>query len=186
VATNLNLDALKETGAFRKDLYFRLCAHKINLPPLRERCGDLPLLLHHFITETAAALGKKKPVVPEEIYIVLNNYHFPGNIRELKSIVLDAMSRHRDGIMSLDSFRALLGGVGTSANAIAEPETGMGTNLLFPGHQLPTMKDARRLLVEEAMRRANNNRSIAARLLGITRQSLTYHLQKPEPEGDRV
>ncbi len=171
-ASNRNLDEMKETGEFRKDLYFRICAHQSHIPPLSERLEDLPILVEHFLKKAALEFDKKKPTVPDEIYVLLNTYHFPGNIRELRSLVYDAVSKHSSGVMSLDTFRRVVGG-GKPASVSKAPQQ---TDLAF-GTQLPSMKEIRRLLVDEAMKRAENNRTLAAQLIGITRQSLSQYLQ---------
>ena len=105
VATNQELQTLQESGKFRKDLYYRLCAHHVHIPPLRERREDLPLLAEHFLEKSSEALGKKKPTPPKELFILLSSYHFPGNIRELKSMIWDAVSYHKIGKLSLDAFK---------------------------------------------------------------------------------
>lgn len=171
-ASNRNLDELKETGEFRKDLYFRICAHQVDVPPLRERLEDLPLLVEHFLKKAAQEFKKNKPTVPDEIYVLLNTYHFPGNIRELRSLIYDAVGKHGTGVMSLDAFRKVIGGgKPAAASKNKHPE-----KLMF-GAELPSMKEIRRLLVDEAMKRAENNRTVAAQLIGITRQSLSQYLQ---------
>lgn len=172
VATNRNLDLLKEEGKFRKDLYFRLYSHQIHVPPLRERLEDLPLLVEYFLKKAALDLNKKKPTIPDEVYTLLNTYHFPGNIRELQSLIFDAVSKHKTGVMSLDTFRAAVGG----GKQVTATESSSKSAVSF-GDQLPTIKDVRRLLVEEAMKRADYNKTVAARLIGITRQSLSQYLQ---------
>jgi two-component system response regulator HydG len=171
-ASNRNLDEMKETGEFRKDLYFRICAHQAHLPPLHERLEDLPLLVEHFLKKAALEFDKKKPTVPDEIYVLLNAYHFPGNIRELRSLIYDAVSKHSSGVMSLDTFRKVIGGGKRGSTTKSATQS----NLTF-GAQLPSMKEIRRLLVDEALKRAENNRTVAARLIGITRQSLSQYLQ---------
>jgi len=171
-ASNRNLDEIKETGEFRKDLYFRICAHQTHIPPLRDRLEDLPLLVEHFLKKAALEFDKKKPTVPDEVYVLLNAYHFPGNIRELRSLIYDAVSKHTAGVMSLDTFRKVLGG---GKQGVIAKKT-LLSGLTF-GTQLPSMKEIRRLLVDEALIRAENNRTVAARLIGITRQSLSQYLQ---------
>src|SRR5690349_6554037 len=94
VATHVDLAAKQAAGQFRKDLYYRLCAHQVHVPPLRARPGDIPILLDHFLEEAAASLGKKKPAVPKELPILLASYPFPGNVRELRAMVYDALSLH--------------------------------------------------------------------------------------------
>ena len=95
-------------------------------------------------------------------------------IRELRALIFDAVSRHTSGMLSLDAFRSVLSP--TERSKIG------GKSLLEFGLQLPTLREARVLLIEEAMRRANHNQSAAARLLGITRQGLSKHLKALEAD----
>jgi DNA-binding NtrC family response regulator len=95
VATNQDLNSLQNTSRFRKDLYYRLCDHHVHIPPLRERMEDLPPLLSHFLEKASATLGKSNPTPPEELLTLLSTYHFPGNIRELESMVFDSVGSHR-------------------------------------------------------------------------------------------
>lgn len=172
VATNKKLAELRESEQFRKDLFYRLCSHHVHIPPLRDRPDDLPLLVDYFLEEAAGEMDKHKPAVPGEIYSLLGAYHFPGNIRELRALIFDAVSRHVSGILSLDSFAGLF-------PSSEHPRTGISEPLQF-GDRLPTLKEIRTILISEAMRRAENNQSVAARLLGITRQGLNKHLKKAE------
>ncbi len=107
VITNKDLQALQKSGRFRKDLYYRLCAHSIHIPPLRERLDDLSLLVDYFLEEASHSLGKKKPTPHEELITLLSNYHFPGNIRELQSMIYDAVSNHKSKKLSLTSSSSL-------------------------------------------------------------------------------
>lgn len=172
VATNHSLKSLQEPGRFRKDLYYRLMIHQIEIPPLRERKDDIPLLLSHFLDQSAAAVNKKRPTPPPELELLLGSYHFPGNIRELRALVYDAVSVHQGRMLSMTSFaRAIHGESGTWGNDAAEEAA------LFPG-ELPTLKSCEKLLVNEALKRAQGNQKIAARMLGISRQALNKRLQK--------
>jgi two-component system response regulator HydG len=174
-ATNQPLHRRMDRGKFRQDLFFRLSSHPIELPPLRERLDDLPLLLQHFIDEAAQALGRPSPRVPGELLTLLSLYDFPGNIRELRALVFNAMAQHRGGpVLALDSFQQVI----KRDRAGTEPPTAQAGNdlsLAIPG-RFPTLKEADIFLVEEAMRRANHNQGIAAMLLGISRQSLNRRL----------
>jgi transcriptional regulator with PAS, ATPase and Fis domain len=76
VATNQNLQPLQESGKFRKDLYYRLRAHHIHIPPLRDRYEDLPVLVNHFLKKASKALDKKKPTPPEGLVGLLATYPF--------------------------------------------------------------------------------------------------------------
>jgi len=108
VATNTDLVRKQAAGQFRKDLFYRIRAHHVDVPPLRERCEDIPLLLDHFLSEAAAAMGRKKPTPPGELAVLLGAYPFPGNIRELRAMIYDAVSLHQSGKLSLDTFRRTL------------------------------------------------------------------------------
>jgi len=175
VATHQDLTAKQAAGTFRRDLYYRLRTHHIQVPPLRERKEDIPLLLDHFLTEAAKTLGKKKPTHPKELVQLLSTYRFPGNVRELKAMVYDAVSVHRDRIISMESF---LKAIGSPDGQQIEPSSLPHTNLFSGIDRLPTFGEAADLLVAEAMSRANGNQSIAARLLGITQSALCKRLKK--------
>jgi two-component system, NtrC family, response regulator HydG len=104
LATNCDLKQRIAVGEFRNELYYRLCAHVVQIPPLRERRDDLPLLLDHFIRQEAVELGLAPPSYPKELVNLLETYHFPGNIRELQAMVRCAMLRSDFRGLSLESF----------------------------------------------------------------------------------
>ena len=178
VATNVNLEHKQKTGEFRKDLYFRLFTHNIGIPPLRERPEDLPVLLDFFLGEAAREMGKRKPTPPEELLVLLANYPFPGNVRELRAMVFNAVSVHKGRKLSMELFQKAMG--------IARKEQfvdkeGLVENPLLTFHErLPTLKEAACLLVTEAIKRTGGNQSMAARLLGITQPALSSRLKKME------
>ena len=175
VATHQNLALRQESGSFRRDLYYRLCTHLVQIPPLRERKGDLPPLLDHFLEEAARALGKKKPTPPRELLQLLATYAFPGNVRELKALVYNAVSVHRDRVLSMDTFLRTIIRPDVKQSA---PATSQAERNLYAGlERLPTFGEAAELLVEEAMTRANGNQTIAARLLGISQPALSKRLK---------
>lgn len=103
-ATHASLEKLVREGHFRQDLYYRLKTHQVQLPPLRDRTGDLPLLIDTFIEQAASELGKKPPGYPPELLCYLAAYSFPGNIRELQALVFDAVARQSAGMLSMQSF----------------------------------------------------------------------------------
>jgi DNA-binding NtrC family response regulator len=179
-ATNLDLAEKMAAGAFRKDLYYRLKAHHVALPSLRERRDDLPLLLERFLAEAAEALGKKRPPLPAGLSELMAAYPFPGNVRELRSMVFDAVSQHQSGRLSLEPFRRAIGeqappaGTAPSPLPAADPA---GRKLIFT-ETLPTLEEAGGLLVREAMERAGGNQSVAASFLGISRPALSQRLKK--------
>ena len=185
VATNRDLAAMQEKGEFRRDLYYRLRSHHVHLPPLRRRREDLPLLVEHFLGKAAALLGRGRPTPPRELVGLLGAYAFPGNIRELEGMIYDAVSRHRSGVLSLESFREKIGPAAAAdagsgavpAPVTAEPEGPAGASRAIAfGDVLPSLADAERLLIEEALRRAGGNQGTAAKLLGLSRRALNNRL----------
>ena len=103
-ATNQDLSAKEADGSFRRDLHYRLRSHQVVVPPLRERKEDVPVLLDYFLTTAAQDLNKKKPVIPAALLSLLEPYAFPGNVRELRAMVYDAVSVHEHGVLSLERF----------------------------------------------------------------------------------
>jgi two-component system response regulator HydG len=179
VATNQDLQKSIEKKKFRKDLYYRLRTHHIHIPPLRERIEDIPLLIGYFLDKASHSMHKKKPKSPSELEILLSNYRFPGNIRELQSMVFDAVAQHRSGILSMDSFKIIINQEQLSHQKnVLQPEEHKTQSLLNITDHFPTLKEAENFLVNEAIRRSKGNQGIAASLLGITRQALNRRLQK--------
>ena len=158
------------SGGFRKDLYFRLRTHYIDIPPLRERKEDIPLLLDHFLSSAAEEMEKPVPRYPSELITLLSTHNFPGNVRELKSYVDDALSNHKSGILSMDVFKKALGN-GSKPQVQPEP-----VSVVF-SDSLPTLKEMANILVDEAMKRSDGNQSIAAGLLGISQPALNKRLK---------
>jgi DNA-binding NtrC family response regulator len=177
LATNRDLSKLIAAGKFRNDLYYRLCAHQIQIPPLRERPDDIPLLLDHFLAGSAIALKKKKPTPPPELATLLSIYPFPGNVRELEALVFDAVARHSSGILSMESFRAVIGDVRpTIQPGGSPPSTDENPLTAIFGH-FPTIAEVEQYLIGEAMKLAKGNQGIAGSLLGMGRQTLNKRLK---------
>jgi DNA-binding NtrC family response regulator len=176
-ATNRDLRRRMEEGAFRKDLYYRLRTHHVNVPPLRERLDDLPLLVHHFLDKAARDLDKTKPTPPPELFTLLECHSFPGNVRELEAMIHDAVSRHKSKVLSLDVFKERI-----RPRAGDLPEIGISAddngNPFEPLQTLPTLNQAAARLIEEAIKRAGGNITQAAEMLGVTRQALSKRLKK--------
>ncbi len=175
-ATHRDLDSLQESGEFRQDLFFRLRTHHIHIPPLRDRLDDLPLLIDHFLEEAAERLGKPKPAYPSELAILLGTYHYPGNVRELQSMVFDALSKHKSRSLSMDVFKKYIESRCGKSEIVKEE---LGSDTVFSVLDiLPTLKESGKLLVREALHRSQNNQAIAAGMLGITRQALNWRLKQ--------
>ncbi|MEW6366866.1 MAG: sigma-54 dependent transcriptional regulator [Acidobacteriota bacterium] len=159
-ATNRRLDASVDSGAFRRDLYFRLSVVPIELPPLRERAGDIPVLAQHLLHRLAAQHAIAVPEVLPEAISALGHYTWPGNVRELRNVL----------------ERALV----VRAGAPIRPE-----DLLLPKDRpaftapVPLDRDEReREALLEALRQSAGNRQAAARLLGISVRTLYYRLRR--------
>ncbi len=168
VATNADLGALLEAKRFRSDLFYRLNTHKIDVPPLRNRLNDLRLLLVSFISAAASKLNKPVPTAPAQLIALLAEYSFPGNIRELESMVTDAVSQHKSHMLSLKVFK----------NHISKRDK---TDKIQLDEELPSFRKVKKILAEEAVRRTGGNYTRAAELLGTSRQALMWHLKKAKP-----
>ena len=163
-ATNRDLRAALEEGSFREDLYYRLNVLPINIPPLRERRDDIPFLAEHFVGKLARDLGAKASSLSEGAVKRLLEYHWPGNVRELenvieRSLVLSSGTRLEASDIKLD----------TSPRAASAA-------LFLPDGM--TLDEHEQAILREALRRANGNKSQAARLLGLTRNALRYRLSQ--------
>ena len=183
VATNRDVVQDVHAGTFRRDLYYRLRAHHVQIPPLRARRDDLPLLVTHGLAKAAAALHKPVPTPPLALYQLLNTYAFPGNVRELEAMLFDAMARHQSGSLALQAFkeaigagRPLLDGESWSAAVLSTPQA-------WSAEPLPTLKEAEDTLIAAALRHADGNQGVAAGLLGVSRQALNKRLRRRQPSA---
>ncbi len=166
-ATNKDLRAALEEGAFREDLYYRLNVVPLNIPPLRERKQDIPFLANHFVHKLAQDAGSRVESISDAAMEKLLAYPWPGNVRELENVierglVLSAGERLEAADIKLEPARG-------SANAHTEDEA----RFLPAGMTLDGYEQE---IIREALRRAGGNKSQAARLLGLTRNALRYRL----------
>ena len=159
-ATNKNLAEQVRAGKFREDLFFRLRVVEINLPPLRNRVGDVPLLAQSFLREFAGENGKKVNDFTAEALQLLMQYAWPGNVRELRTAMEHAVVLCRgDQITPRDLPASLRPGPG------ADPQISQQNAL--------TLKEAEKQLVERALRETGGNRTLAAQKIGMSRR--TFH-----------
>jgi len=175
--TNANLGELQAAGKFRKDLFYRLSANRIAVPPLRQRREDIPLLANHFLAEFAKEQNIPKPVMPAAFLSMLEAHDLAGNVRELRSMMLDAVTRKK---MGKPAFQAADDAAGTPR---AEPDGTSADRIVFPS-ALPTPRQVVEDLVAEAMRRADGKQSAAARLLGISQQAIAKRLKRTKDSDD--
>ena len=185
-ASNKDIKKLVAAGSFRNDLYYRLCVHHVMLPPLRERKEDIPLLVEHFIAQDAEAMGQRPPAYPKELTALLNTYHFPGNIRELQGMVIDAVARRHSGIISLDSFLQVIA-PDLSSEASVKPDLSFESiqkKLEDIWGHFPTLREAEDCLIDTALELAGGNQGIAATMLGLKRQTLNVRLKTRSERED--
>jgi DNA-binding NtrC family response regulator len=176
VATNQNLQTLQESGKFRKDLYYRLRAHHIHIPPLRERYEDLPVLVNHFLGKASKTLGKEKPAPPVELPSMLATYPFPGNVRELESMIFDAVTSCKSEKLPMEPFRSY----------IRQDESVPKTEATVQTDTSPTLKEkietisymTGKQMIIDALNKTNQNRTKAAQLLGISRRTLQNKIKE--------
>jgi two-component system response regulator PilR (NtrC family) len=173
-ATNKDLEAEVIDGKFREDLYFRLNVIPIDLPPLREREGDIPLLAQHFLEKYSLEMGKDIGKISAYAMSILQKYPFPGNVRELENIV--------ERSVALETSNIVLPGSLTLSNLrmVSEPAEISQKRSLDPnGIQLDrVMAEIEKGYVKQAMEMAKGSKQRAAELLNINLRSLRYRLEK--------
>jgi len=168
-ATARNLEREVENGGFREDLFYRLNVVCIEVPPLRERTKDIPLLIDAFVEHFRKLLGKSVRGLSSEAYEQLTSYPWPGNVRELENMIERAVILTNADTIGLRDFPE------TITNACIVPEAGGAESSL-------SLKQAKRAmekrLIESALRETKGNRTHAAKLLGISHRSLLYKIKE--------
>lgn len=178
-ATNRDLRLALEQGAFREDLYYRLNVVPINIPPLREHKEDIPDLVRVFLERFSREAGKEIGGVTPAAMKRIMEFHWPGNVRELENIIERAVALSAANMIDLEDIRLDLSPARPRA-----AETESGAPFPPPGMSLEQYEDE---IIRESLRRANGNKSQAARLLGLSRNALRYRLSKigvPDEEND--
>jgi DNA-binding NtrC family response regulator len=171
-ATNADLDARIADGSFRQDLYFRLARYTICTPPLRARLADVPLLAAHFLHLFAAEMGLKEPEISPDALQALQNYEFPGNVREFKNVMERALIESGGGKIEVRHLRLLKHPSPLPFSNAAREEFASSLPL-----NLAEVED---LLVQRALKETNGNIAEAARRLGIHRTRI-YRKLAQEP-----
>ncbi|MBI4588692.1 MAG: sigma 54-interacting transcriptional regulator [Candidatus Rokubacteria bacterium] len=156
-ATNRNLEAAVENRRFREDLFFRINVLRIHVPALRDRPGDLKLLVEHFVGRIAAKLGKRVRGVDPAMHARLAAHSWPGNIRELENALESAVNVMEGEVLRPDDLPPGLG-----ARRVARPAARHGL----------TLREVERQTIEEALRDCGGNKALVARTLRISRDTL--------------
>jgi DNA-binding NtrC family response regulator len=177
-ATNLPLDQLADESRFRQDLLFRLNTVEIELPPLRERREDVPLLVEHFLGLYSKKYGKPARIVPAGVMAQLQAYDWPGNVRALRHAAERAVILAGDGDFTVEDFslsRSLTPRTGAAAAPALPPAPPAAATV--PASDL-NLERAERQIVEQALKKHAYNISLAAHELGLTRASLYRRMEK--------
>lgn len=172
-ATHRNLEGMIADGTFRSDLYYRLNVIPIWVPPLRERREDLPELIQHFLSQSAAENGRSVVSCEPGVVELLSKSEFPGDVRELQNLVERLVVLSPGSSVSLQDVARELASRTHLSMAPEVPDSG--------GLQ-QTRRSAEREAVLQALRQAQGNRSLAARLLGVSRRTLYNKLSELELE----
>jgi two-component system, NtrC family, response regulator AtoC len=165
-ATNRDLRAALEDGTFREDLYYRLNVVAIDIPPLRDHKEDVPALANYFLERYARESSKPLTGITPDAMKKLMDYHWPGNVRELQNIIERGVTL---------STGTTLGPADIYLDDSARRAPSNAPHVLPPGMTLEQWEDE---TIREALRRANGNKSQAARALGLSRNALRYRLSK--------
>jgi len=169
-ATNRNLEEMVQKGEFRQDLYFRLNVVRMDIPPLRDRTEDIPLLINHFIRMQNSLKGKSIRTVSENVNQILFSYDFPGNVRELENVIEYAFILCSGEMIETTHLPEHLQPADISG---IEPQCGPGTVNLKSG-----MAGHKHQAVLLALEKHNGNKSAAARELGISRDTVRRILKR--------
>lgn len=172
-ATHKNLADCVKNGSFREDLYYRLNVIELNVPPLRERLADIPLLVEHILQQLAAKNDIPVPVITDKAMQSLLEYPFPGNVRELENILERALTWSDGGQIGIDD---LMLPQHETSRVFESSNTSASLNQDLESH----LEDQERDLIKQALEATRWNKTAAAKKLGISFRSLRYKLKKLE------
>ncbi len=192
-ATNRDLEKLMAAGQFRSDLYYRLNVYSVRLPPLRERLDDLPILVDHFLKRFSRELGKEVSRASPEALEVLRRHPWPGNLRELQSVLKQALLQATGSVLLPEFLPPLVRPEGEAASAglaltlgdlqqFIQERLSAGTKDLYTEWQAV----AERHLLGVVLKHTHHNLSQAARILGINRSTLRAKLHAHGLAGDKL
>jgi len=169
VATNKNIEEEVAKGNFREDLFYRINVIKIALPPLRGHREDIPLLAVHFINKYSKEMGKDIRGVSPKALGILENFSYPGNVRELENIIARCVALETSNLIQAETLPNLLGG-----KDLLDLETSFSSNAGLDR----VLGNVEKQMIDNALKTTEGNKSEAAKLLGISLRSLRYRLEK--------
>ncbi|MBD3642291.1 MAG: sigma 54-interacting transcriptional regulator, partial [Marinobacter sp.] len=189
-ATNESLEQAVEEGRFRADLFYRLNVFPVKIPPLRDRLEDLPVLIEHFLGKFHSEYDKRTLGLSDKALDLCLRYHWPGNIRELENVIErgviltdnnETISQEALFVVSPPTAESSPTDCVDPGGKVTNGEPGNSTTGHWSEHILGaniSLEEVEETLMREAMERANQNVSKAARILGLTRPALAYRLKK--------
>jgi transcriptional regulator with PAS, ATPase and Fis domain len=163
-ATNRNISAALQSGELREDLFYRLSVIELALPSLRERKEDVPLLVNHFVDVLSQKYGKEKKKFSPEAIALMSEFNWPGNVRELRNVVERVVLVCPDNVITPQYLPEKISGHKATGKYITIP---IGTSLNI----------AEQMLIDQTLASVGNNKSAAARILGLSRKTLHNKLQ---------
>jgi len=179
-ATNKNLEEEVMAGRFREDLFYRLAVVPIRIPPLRERKGDVPLLVEHFLEKYSRLFGKEVQQISSYALEVLMKYDFPGNVRELENIIERGVALESSNIILPESLTLSMHRQGRESLGGEDPEKSAASDedLAFDIGLEQYVTDIEKRVIAKALARANNSKMRAADLLKMSFRSFRYKVKK--------
>lgn len=173
VATNRNIERGIKEGSFRADLFYRF-AHRIHVPPLRERREDIPLLVALFLEHSSVVYSRQQQTVSSEVMLMLSGYGWPGNVRELQKMMLHVAS-FRKSHLDVQDFSSLLDVKAVAGHS--SPHAKSLLDMLVKTDAIPTFDEMKQIMTSAAMIRSNGKQVLAARILGISQPALSKRLK---------
>ncbi len=174
-ATNRDLPTMVSEGEFREDLYYRISVIPLQIPPLRHRRDDIPLLANHFLSRLNASMGKKIDRLSDEALRRLEVYGWPGNVRELENAIERAFILETSIELSATHLPESVANNTKLKTAVSIPDEGFSLE--------EYVENLQKNYLEEALRRSNGVQVKAAELLGMTYRSFRHYMQKYNVES---
>jgi len=178
-ASNRDFTKLIAEGKFREDLYHRLCYHRLHIPPLRDRREDIMPLAVHFAERAAGNIGKIAPEISTYFSRMLSEYDYPGNVRELESIISHAVVVSSGPHLTHEDFPGLTMHK-DFVDGITVDQAGEQFRMRFDFSGFPRLEQVERIIILEAIKLCGGRKGVAADILGITRQTLRRKLEESE------
>lgn len=175
-ATNQNVEQALQNGTLREDLFYRLNVFSIEMPPLRARREDIPLLVNYFLEKQSTKLGTNQPTVSVEVLALLQQYSWPGNVRELGNVIERALVLNHGQTIEPQHLPKEIASTPPSQRQTILPEVAdpKPTTLSL----LPALTHVEKTLITQALHQTGGNKPEAARLLNVSERTLRYKVKK--------